>query len=219
MELYSARICPFAERTRLVLIEKGIDFEHIEVDLSNKSERFLAVSPYGKVPAIVHEGEALFESAIINEYLDEVAPEPRLMPDDPVLKARTRIWIHYCDDKFLADYYGLLRSSDPAKREEHKQKVGDHFRYIEREGLAKLADDGPYWLGDQASLLDIAYFPFFERLPAWSHYRGLSIPSECPRLKRWIAAMWQRTSVREIANTPDYYIEHYKGYAEPQAAA
>lgn len=213
MELYSARICPFAERTRLVLIEKGIDFEHVEVDLGNKSEQFLAVSPYGKVPAIVHKGEALFESAVINEYLEEIVPTPQLLPNDPVVRARTRLWIHYCDDKFLGDYYGLLQSKDPSEHDGLREKVIAHLRYIDEEGLSKLSDAGPFWLGSEATLLDFAYFPFFERLPAWAHYRGVSIPSECKRLKRWIAAMWMRESVRLIANPPDYYVEHYKGYA------
>jgi glutathione S-transferase len=219
MELFSARICPFAERTRLVLVEKGIEHEHVEIDLSDKPQRFLDVSPYGKVPAIVHNGEALFESAIINEYLDEVVPEPRLMPEDPVARARTRIWIHYCDDKFLSDYYALLQNQDASLHQQFKDKVLDHLRTIETEGLAKQSESGPFWFGTEPTLVDFAYFPFFERLPAWSHYRGVSIPDECPRLKRWVAAMWMRDSVREVANAPDYYVEHYKGYARDVMAA
>jgi glutathione S-transferase len=80
MELFTARVCPYAHRTRLVLLEKGLEFEHIEIDFKNKSERFLAVSPYGKVPALVHDRETIYESAIINEYLDEAFPDPPLMP-------------------------------------------------------------------------------------------------------------------------------------------
>lgn len=219
MELFSARICPYAERTRLVLIEKGIDFELVEIDLGDKPKRFLDVSPYGKVPAIVHDGEALFESAIINEYLDEIVPEPRLMPDDPVQRARTRIWTHYCDEVFLTDYYGLLRNQDAGRHAELKDKVVAHLRTIEAQGLGALSPKGPFWFGAEPTLVDFAYFPFFERLPAWAHYRGVSIPSECPRLKRWVAAMWMRDSVRQIANSPDYYVEHYKGYAREVMAA
>ena len=71
MELFTARVCPYAHRTRLVLLEKGLDFELIEVDLQNKPERFLQVSAYGKVPALVHDGVEIYESAIINEYLED----------------------------------------------------------------------------------------------------------------------------------------------------
>ena len=98
MELYTARVCPFAHRTRLTLLEKGLEFEHIEIDLKNKTPRFLEVSPYGKVPALFHDGQTIYESAIINEYLDEVFPNPSLMPNDPVFRAKARIWIHYCTE-------------------------------------------------------------------------------------------------------------------------
>ena len=70
-------------RTRMVLHEKGIDFEVHEVDLSNKSEEFLSVSPYGKVPVLRVNGTSLYESNIVNEYLEEVYDSPRLMPEDP----------------------------------------------------------------------------------------------------------------------------------------
>ena len=83
IELFSARVCPYAHRSRLVLMEKGIDFELTEIDLRNKPQRFLEVSAYGKVPALVRDGLAIYESAIINEYLEEVFPEPPLMPRDP----------------------------------------------------------------------------------------------------------------------------------------
>ncbi|HEY9905093.1 MAG TPA: glutathione S-transferase family protein, partial [Candidatus Sericytochromatia bacterium] len=82
IEIYSATVCPFAHRSRLVLLEKEIDFELIEIDLQNKPEGFTEISPYGKVPVIKHGDERVWESAIINEYLDEVFPEPPLMPVD-----------------------------------------------------------------------------------------------------------------------------------------
>ena len=219
MELYSARICPFAHRTRLVLLEKAVEFEHVEIDLGDKPQRFLDVSPYGKVPAIVHNGEALYESAIINEYLDEVFPEPALMPQDPLARARMRIWIDYCDNRFLSDYYALMRNQNRADHATLLEKTCAHLDIIENDGMAKLGGDGPFWMGDHLTLLDLAYFPFFERLPAWSHYRGLELGSDHPRLSRWLDAMWQRPAVQKIANDGDYYIAHYEGYAKRVLAA
>jgi glutathione S-transferase len=213
MKLFSARVCPYAHRTRLVLIEKGISFELIEIDFKNKPARFLEVSPYGKVPAVVHDGEAIYESAIINEYIEEVFKTPRLMPADPVARAKVRIWTDYCDDYFIDDHYALLKNQDPAKHRTLLDKVGRDFAFIEQEGLAKLSDSGPYWLGSQPSLLDFVWYPFFERLPAWAHYRGLKIPDQCQRLKAWIVAMSGRKSVLQIANDTDYYIRHYAEYA------
>jgi glutathione S-transferase len=214
IRLYSARVCPYAHRSRLVLAEKGVAFDYIEVDLQNKSADFLAVSPYGKVPALVHGGASIYESAIINEYVEESFPHPSLMPISPVLRAKLRIWIDYCDDYFLADHYALLRNLDRSRHGRLLAKVLDDFHFIEREGLAQLAAAGPYWLGSEPTLLDFAWYPFFERLPAWTHYRGLALPDDCPRLSQWLEAMSARPSVRKIANDAAYYVERYLGYAK-----
>jgi glutathione S-transferase len=214
IELFSARVCPYAHRTRLVLIEKGIEFAHLEIDLKNKPARFLEVSPYGKVPAMLHDGNTVYESAIINEYLDEVFEEPSFMPKDPLARAKVRIWIDYCDDYFLADHYALLKNQDPAQHRGLLEKAERNLRFIEREALAKIGPSAPYWLGSEPSLLDFAWYPFFERLPAWTHYRSLKIPDDCPRLKAWADAMSARTAVRQIANDTAYYIENYVGYAK-----
>lgn len=214
MELFSARVCPYAHRTRLVLIEKGISFELTEIDFKNKPARFLEVSPYGKVPAIVHDSAIIYESAIINEYLDEVFRDPPFMPSDPALRAKVRIWIDYCDDYFINDHYALLRNQDLGQHRALLDKVNRNLIFIEHEGLAKLSGIGPYWLGQRVSLLDFAWYPFFERLPAWAHYRGFSVPDDCHRLKAWISAMSERKSVLQIANDTAYYISHYAGYAK-----
>jgi glutathione S-transferase len=214
MELFSARVCPYAHRTRLVLIEKDISFELVEIDFNNKPARFLKVSPYGKVPAIVHDGATIYESAIINEYLDEVFSDPPMMPADPGQRAKARIWTDYCDNYFIADHYALLKNQDAAPHGMLLDKAERNLVFIEQEGLAKLSGSGPYWLGQQVSLVDFAWYPFFERLPAWTHYRGLEVPDDCHRLKGWIAAMSRRRSVRQIANDTDYYVEHYAGYAK-----
>lgn len=219
MELFTARVCPYAHRTRLALLEKGLEFEHTEIDFKNKSERFLAASPYGKVPALVHNGQTIYESLIINEYLDETFPDPALMPADPMLRAKGRIWIHYCDEYFLGDYYGLIRNKDHGEHAERLAKVQERLRFVENEGLAQLSGDGPYWFGADVGLVDMAWFPFFERLPAWTHYRGLTIPDDCPRLQAWLAAMSARASVKQVANDGDYYIASYEGSAGEVIAA
>lgn len=219
MELYSARVCPYAHRTRLLLIEKGVAFAHIEVDLKNKPARFLEVSPYGKVPAIVHNGSTIYESAIINEYLDDVVEQPRFMPASPVARAKVRIWIDYCDDYFLTDYYALLKNQRPDQHPALLEKMNKNFQFVEQEGFTKLSDAGPYWLGSEISLLDFAWYPFFERLPAWTHYRGLKLPEFCPRLRAWADVMSRRKSITQIANDSEYYIKHYIGYAKTVLAS
>lgn len=93
--IYSATLCPYAHRSRLTLLEKGVEFQLIEIDLQNKPEGFTDISPYGKVPAIKHGYKRVWESAIINEYLDEVFPEPPLLPANAIDKAQARIWIDF----------------------------------------------------------------------------------------------------------------------------
>ena len=105
IKLYSAKGCPFARRTRVVLHEKGIDFEASEVDFRNKGDEFLEASPTGKVPVVVVDGDSLYESNIVNQYLDEVHEEPRLMPGDPKARAYARIWMARADDDFYPQVF------------------------------------------------------------------------------------------------------------------
>ncbi|HSF94956.1 MAG TPA: glutathione S-transferase family protein [Thermohalobaculum sp.] len=219
MELFTTRTCPYAHRTRIALLEKGLDCEHVEIDLGDKPARFLAVSPYGKVPALVHDGHTIYESLIANEYLDEVFPDPPLMPTDPALRAKARIWGHFCDNYYVTDTSSLVRTRDPAERRRLVAQVQDRMRFMETEGLAKLSGDGPYWFGARVSLADIAFYPFFERLPALAHWRGLSIPDDCPRLKAWLAAMQARESVRKIAHDGAFYVKLYTARAGEVIAA
>ena len=219
MELFTARVCPYAHRTQLALLEKGLRFEHTEVDFKNKTERFLSVSPYGKVPALFHDGQTIYESVIINEYLDEVFPDPPLMLEGPALRAKARIWNHYCNEYLMPDLYAVLRNRDRAKHSELAAKVAGRLQFVEREAFGVLSGKGPYWFGDQVSLTDLAWYPYFERLPAWTHWRGISIPEDCPRLIAWAKAMSGRQSVQSVANGADYYIERFRDRAGEQIAA
>jgi glutathione S-transferase len=93
MVLYSGTTCPFSHRCRFVLFEKGMDFEIRDVDLYNKPEDISVMNPYGQVPILVERDLILYESNIINEYIDERFPHPQLMPGDPVDRARVRLFL------------------------------------------------------------------------------------------------------------------------------
>lgn len=217
IELYSAEVCPFAQRTRMVLMEKGLDFTVTEIDLSNKPDWFASVSPYGKVPVLVHGDVRVYESAIINEYLQEAFPEPALMPGTPALRAAARMWIDFCNTHFIPPFYKLLLEQDEKVQTELKEKVADELIFAEREGFVALAGDGPFWLGEQCSLVDVTWYPFFERFGVMKHYRGMDIPAECKRLNEWFTIMQQRESVEATGHTTGYYIERYARYANGTA--
>ena len=216
LHFITAEVCPYAQRTHMALREKGLDYKHTEVDLKNKPGWFEEVSPYSKVPVLKCGDQVLYESVIINEFLDETFPEPALMPADPYFRAQARVWIDYSNTRFIDAIYDLLGAKDAESQAEQAAKLTACMEYMEDRGLAALGSD-PYWLGSEVSLVDIAYWPFFERLPAVTHYRGVGIPERCTRLKAWAEAMEARDSVQSTMHQPDYYIQSYSRYA--QAAA
>jgi glutathione S-transferase len=215
IELISTRTCPFVQRSRIALAEKGVDFLFTEVNLRNKPDWFLAVSPYGKVPVLKHDGRVIYESAIINEYLEEVYPEPPLMPRDSYNRALARIWIDYCNTRLMPANRALLMAQDPKERKSLSEKLAESLVFMENEGLAKTSGNGPYWFGDRVSLVDITYFPLFQRFCATEHYRGFEIPAECKRVRGLIAAMGERESVKSTSLPPEELIKHYARYAQP----
>jgi len=217
IQIFSANGCPYAQRTRLTLLEKGISFDLTEIDLQNKPDWFLDVSPYGKVPVIKHGENRVWESAVINEYLDEVFPEKPLMPTDPAQRAIARIWIDFANTKFTTAFYKLLLSQDEEQQREWNQELHKHLLFMEMEGLRKLSD-GPYWFGAAVSLVDLTYYPWFERWPVLEYYRGVALPAECDRLRQWWATMESRSSVEQIANPGTYHIEQYAKYANNTAS-
>ncbi|WP_421658285.1 glutathione S-transferase family protein [Leptothermofonsia sp. ETS-13] len=218
VKIYSASACPFAQRSRLVLLEKGVDFELIEIDLQNKPDWFGEVSPYGKVPVIQFGDDRIWESTIINEYLEEVVPEPPLMPGAAGLRAIARIWIDFANTKFTTAFYKLLLSQELEKQQEWEEELQQHFRLMEMEGLRKLSEAGPYWLGESLSLVDLAFYPWFERLPALEYYRGVAIPVECFRLREWWMVMQLRDSVQATIQSAEFHIEQYAKYANNSAS-
>ncbi|MFN6068599.1 MAG: glutathione S-transferase family protein, partial [Pseudanabaena sp.] len=144
IQLYSAKACPYAHRTRLVLGEKGIDFEYTEIDLQNKPEWFSSISKYGKVPALRHGENEVYESAIINEYINDVFPEPALLPKDAGYRAIARIWIDYANTKFSSAFGKLLRGKTDEEQAQGRQELNEAILFIENEALAKRSGDGAY---------------------------------------------------------------------------
>ncbi|HTU57620.1 MAG TPA: glutathione S-transferase family protein [Polyangiales bacterium] len=215
IKLFSARACPFAHRTRLVLSHKKLPFELVEVDLQNKPAWFDAkLSGYGKVPALEHNGQHLWESAVVNEYLEEVFPEPRLLPVDAVERARARIWIDYANTRFVGAFGKLLRLREDGDEAAARRELTESLSFIER----GLAADGPFFLGAEPSLVDLAFYPWFERWPALEQLRSFPLPRELERLHRWVAAVRELPAVREHANAPDYYVQRYRSTIAPRKA-
>ncbi len=207
IELYSFAACPYAQRTHITLLEKQLDFAITEIDLFNRPAWFSAISPYGKVPLLRHAGATVHESSIINQYLDEAFPEPALMPESPALRAQARIWMDYCETRFLPAIHKLMSEADDAdKRAANDEKLSAVLHHIEHEGLRK-AGAGPWFFGARFSLTDIQFAPFLERFDMYVRLAGATLPAACTRLHDWLLALQQRPSVRATAHDTDYHIE------------
>jgi glutathione S-transferase len=177
----------------MVLHEKGIDFEVHEVDLSNKSEEFLSVSPYGKVPVLRVNGTSLYESNIVNEYLEEVYDSPKLMPDDPERRASVRSWMAFADDYFFPAIYrvrmGLQRGYSEDEIQEAKEKLHDALSRLEHQL------EGREYLVGEYTLADIAHGGNFHRLRVL--LKSGEVPlQEYPNVMRWMEQIEGRESYK-----------------------
>ena len=165
--LISFKLCPYVQRAAIVLAEKGISFERVDIDLDNKPDWFLALSPLGKVPVLVVESdgrqEVLFESAVIAEYLDETLA-PRLHPADPLERARHRAWIEFASAT-LADLYRFYAGDRSAFEIARPKRSTGRCRRLEAE-----LGEGPFFAGEGFSLVDAAFAPVFREFAAFDAF-------------------------------------------------
>ena len=198
IKLYDAVPSSNSDRVKIALHEKGLPYERATLVLARKDQKrpdFLKLNPYGKVPVIDDGGQILFESCIINEYLEEKYPTPSLMPKDPYLRGRGRVLVDYALN-YMHDPYWALRGEmlkpaserNAAVSEEKHRSLRDLMQYLEADLGDKL-----YFLGD-LSLTDIAIVPRALRMEA---YGALPAPS-LPRLNAWLERMKARPSVKQI---------------------
>jgi glutathione S-transferase len=198
LTLYDAVPSSNSDRTKIALHEKGLAYDRVTLDLAKKDQKrpeFLKLNPYGKVPVLNDSGKILFESCIINEYLDEQYPNPPLMPKDPHLRGRGRVLVDYGLNYMHAPYWALRgemlkkeSERDAATVEEKRQALRHLLQYLE-EALG----DKPYFLGEM-SLTDIDLVPRFLRMET---YGAIPEPS-FPRVTAWLNRMKERPSVKSI---------------------
>ncbi len=196
-KLVSFDICPYVERSRIVLLEKGLPHDVEFIELAHKPAWFLELSPMGRVPLLRVDGRPVFESMVINELLDELEPEPPLFPADPVARAEARGWIVFANDVVMPAGSGaMLAIAGDAKGDALAKPLGavrDALGKLER----KLETGGPFFLGQAFSLVDASYAPFFRRWRLAERWRGpeAQVLGAFPKVSAWIGAMLARPSV------------------------
>ncbi|KAB0643948.1 glutathione S-transferase family protein [Burkholderia latens] len=194
--LVSHVLCPYVQRAVIVLTEKGVPFERTDVDLSNKPDWFLRISPLGKTPVLVVDGAPIFESAVICDYLDETLA-PRLHPDTPLERARHRAWVEFAS-ALLNAVWGFYTAPDEAALAAKARDIRARFEQLE-DALGA----GPYFGGAHFSIVDAAFGPVFRYFDVFEQIDDFGFFAALPKLTAWRQRLAERPSVR-AAVRPDY---------------
>jgi glutathione S-transferase len=223
LRLISFALCPFVHRSTTLLHEKGIDFQLDHIDLEDKPEWFKILSPRGKVPLLlVDDSRPIFESAVINEFIDETH-SPRLLPDEPLARAQQRAWVEVANDLFLADYKVVFGSQTKDEYDAARHQLDAVLQRFEEQLWAgkvgpgdgaesgaeserknssgKVAREvggaGTFFSGDAFGLVDAAVAPAFYRLLLIEDKKGLRIidPTRFPKVRDWARRLASRPSV------------------------
>ncbi len=189
MKLYSGISCPFSHRCRIVLFEKGMDFEILDVDVQSKPEDIAIMNPYNEVPVLVERDLTLYESNIINEYIDERFPHPQLMPADPVMRARTRLML-FNFERELFVHVRTLEDGSSSKKDMEKARatIRDSLTQI-----APIFTKQKYMLGEEFSMLDVAIGPLLWRL---EHY-GIEVTKAIAPVLKYAERLFSRPAFIE----------------------
>ena len=185
MTLYSGATDLHSHRVRIVLAEKGVPYEVINVESRGKPEDLLELNPYGSIPTLVDRELALYEPTIITEYLDERFPHPPLMPVYPVARAKARLIIH----RFDREWSPLIRKLEAGKIADTRAVAKELSSYLSQ--LVPVFQASPYFLGDEFTLVDCCIAPVLWRLPIW----GITLsPVEMKTINKYAERVFQRDS-------------------------
>jgi RNA polymerase-associated protein len=199
MTLFSAATDPWSHRTRLVLAEKGIGIELIDVDPNDLPEDLIDLNPYHSVPTLVDRDLVLYDSRVIMDYLDERFPHPPLMPIDPVTRAQFRVALYRVE----RDWYGLAQDIEL----DRESKTAAHSRKILCEAICASAEvfkAKPFFLSDEFSLVDASIAPILWRLP---HY-GIELPPPAQPIVKYMNSIFARSTFRSCLSVAEREMRH-----------
>jgi glutathione S-transferase len=194
LTLISHKLCPYVQRAAIVLAEKGIDFERIDVDLSKKPDWFLRISPLGKTPVLLVDGEPIFESAVICEYLEDTTL-PRLHPANALQRAQHRAWMEF-GSVLLNTIAGFYSAPDDQALRAKATELQNRFGQIEVELGA-----GPYFAGTGFSVVDAVFGPIFRYFEIFDGIADFGIFKATPRVNAWRVALAERSTVRDAVDS------------------
>ncbi|HSE90992.1 MAG TPA: glutathione S-transferase family protein [Candidatus Binatia bacterium] len=198
IKLYDFKSSPNCQRVKIVLAEKNLPYDIVPIDLrkqEQKTPEYLKLNPYGKVPVLTDDGTVLYESCIINEYLDEKYPTPRLMPTDPAARAKARILIDFGLTQMDAAYTKLRMEMTKDEKERNPETISAAKEDVKKrlQSLEQELGDKDYLMGD-FSLADADLLPRFTRLEGF----GVLPDASLPRLGKYLQRMRERPSVKAV---------------------
>lgn len=208
LRLYSMRMCPYAQRARLILSAKKVKYDKVNVDLNNKPDWFFDINFYGEVPVIIHNGKNVYESLICAEYLEEAFPQPKLFSSDPYQRALERIYFNHWTKKGNPAFYSLLKAGclDPELTARFDQQIDKMEEFLRVAGT-------PYFSGSKVGFSDYMTWPWFERIPMMGDITGYKMSEEkFPLLTQWVQRMWKDPTVLECKINPKLFTDHYSMY-------
>jgi len=219
---FGNRICPFAHRAWWTLVEKGVqNFDYIHIDLGGKKPKWYSADVYeaGTVPCLFDGGKFLGESLNVAEYLEDKHHNEgtKILPSDAFQRAEIRTLIGYWNDKVQKLCYGLLMNQDRSADEGLKENLSKALKGLNDRFVAQ--SSGPYFLGKDLSMADIAIVPFLDRfVTTLKHYRDFEMlgSPDTTRLKELYEECKKRPAFQKTTQTPDFYIGGYRGYANPK---
>lgn len=203
----------------MALLEKKVQFTYIEQDPYNKTPEWLAVNPRGLVPAIVHNGKAVYESAVCIEYVDEAwKTDKQLLPSDPFERARVRILSDHISKKVVPPFYQLLMKKEDGEREEAAKNIVSSLKSLFSDFES---NSGPFFGGDSLNMVDIMLAPFAYRFDIiLGHYRNFVVPKEGEELVKyhqWYAALMENENFKKTLPDKQRLLETYQRYADGSA--
>ncbi|TGN08141.1 glutathione S-transferase family protein [Leptospira ilyithenensis] len=210
--LISFKLCPFVQRSVITLLEKKADYEIKYIDLANKPDWFLKISPLGRVPVLQLGEHVLFESAVINEYLDEVNP-PSLHPRVPIEKAKQRAWIEFASSVNV-DQYMLTLTKDKVEFDKKLSDLNSKFSQLEAI-LPNGFSDSLYFGGKTFQLVDTSFAPAFMRFDFLEKSKAnLRFFESFPKVSLWSKTLLSKDSVKNsvLPEVPEDYIRYIKDH-------
>jgi glutathione S-transferase len=205
LHLISFKTCPFVQRAVITLKHKKIDYDITFIDLADPPDWFIELSPLKKVPVLKVDDEVLFESAVINEYLDEITGG-ELQPSDSLARAKNRAWVEFASN-MLGNLYMMKMSKDEERYNKYRDTLVDQLHRVE-----KRLGDGPWFNGDEFSLADTAFAPFFRQNSVAQNRMSVIDPASMPKVTAWGERLLGLPEVRDsvVDEFEDLYLDAMK---------